>query len=102
MTASESFIPGGYEAFPSLVSDSKRVGLLGDMRRNREGKLEYVYSTERIEELVMQYGHYLANNPMPRGKATAERILDHLLFELAYRDGVYDEILNEDELCEEA
>lgn len=101
MSETDSFIPGGFEAFPSLKSDNERVGLLGSQILNKKGQLEYTYSTPRLEELVRQYGHYLNNDPMPRGKKTAERVMEHLLFELRYRSGGFNEIIKQDEICEE-
>lgn len=81
----------GFETFPSLQPDNKLVGEFS------------TWTIDVLEARVHQYGHFLSKEPMPRAKATANRVLDHLLFELAYRDGVYDEYIgkSEDELCEE-
>jgi hypothetical protein len=90
MTETDSFIPGGFESFPSLYADTKQVAEFS------------TWSTEVLEERVNQYGHFLSTPQMPRATETANRILDHLLFELAYRDGIYDEYTGkqEDELCQ--
>lgn len=90
MSETDSFIPGGFESFPSLHTDNQRVGEFSE------------WSTEVLEERVHQYGHFLSKDQMPRATATANRIMEHLLFELAYRDGVYDAYTGkqEDELCQ--
>ena len=82
------FIGGGFASFPRLEPDNKRVGEFSE------------WSTKALEERVHQYGHFLSKEQMPRATRTANRILNHLLFELAYRDGVYDTYIKQDELCE--
>jgi hypothetical protein len=58
---------------------------------------------EALPLMVDRYGDYLQRTDiMPRARLTGNRVLDHLLFEYAYRDGVYDEFLKtkvEDEIC---
>lgn len=92
METSSPFTGEGFESFPSLYADSKLVSEFSE------------WPTENLEARVHQYGQFLSKERMPRATATANRILDHLLFELAYRDGVYDEYTNkqEDELCQSA
>lgn len=79
------FASQGHESFPSLQSDNDRVGEFSE------------WSNENLEARVWQYGHFLSTEQMPRATKTANRILDHLLFELAYRDGVYDEYITKEE-----
>ena len=73
------FSSSGFESFPSLYADSKLVAEFSE------------WSTEVLEARVHQYGHFLSQEQMPRATETANRIMEHLLFELAYRDGVYDQ-----------
>lgn len=84
------FGSGGFERLPSLHIDNKRVGEFSE------------WTIDRLEELVNKYGQFLSKPQMPRATETANRILDHLLFELAHRDGIYDEITgkDKDELCQ--
>lgn len=83
-----SFTGEGFAPFPSLYADEKRIREAAEL------------STEVLERFVNEYGHFLSKPQMPRATATANRILDHMIFELAYRDGVYDEtIKQENELC---
>ena len=84
------FSSQGFESFPSLYADEQQVAEFSE------------WSTEVLEARVHQYGHFLSTPQMPRATETANRIMEHLLFELAYRDGVYDEQTGkqEDELCQ--
>lgn len=86
------FASGGFEEFPPLYFDNRDIATISE------------WPTEVLEERVHQYGQFLSKPQMPRATATANRILDHMIFELAFRDGVYDEYTgkSEDELCEEA
>lgn len=86
------FASQGFEPFPSLYADSQLISKFSE------------WPTEVIEARVTEYGQFLSKPQMPRATATGNRILDHLIFELGYRDGIYDEYTNkhEDELCEEA
>jgi hypothetical protein len=64
----------------------------------------YIYTTERLEAVILEYANFLRREDiMPRAAASAEAIIERSLFELAYRDGIYDETTtkDEDELCEE-
>lgn len=60
-------------------------------------------SLEALDYMVDEYGDFMQRTDiMPRARAAGNRILDHLLFEYGYRDGIYDEYLPpklEDETC---
>jgi hypothetical protein len=81
------FTPEGYKEFPGLIPDNARVGEFSE------------WETEVLEARVKQYGYFLQNDPMPRAKETATRIVAHLMFEIFWRRGGYDDY-NEDELCD--
>lgn len=76
----ETFVPSGFETFPNLYADDKLVG-------------EFSLLDRKIIELKLsEYTVFLQRTDiMERARGTAERVRDHLIFELAYRDGVYDE-----------
>lgn len=85
------FTGNGFESFPALYHDTERLHSVTE------------WPTDMLDERMMQYGKFLDGDTMPRAKQTATRILDHLLFEAACRDGVYDNDLRpmEDETCEQ-
>ena len=85
-----SFTTEGYESFPSLYQDTQRLHEVG----------EWPYDV--LENRVNEYGAFLTRQDlMPRAKATANRLLDHYLFELAYRDQVWDEVIKKGGVCEQ-
>lgn len=85
------FTGNGFETFPSIHVDNKRVAEFSE------------WTTPVLEEHTSQYAAFLQRDDlMPRARAQAERVLDHLLFELAYRDGIYDEFIEKNDVCEEA
>jgi hypothetical protein len=64
---------------PNVYSDSKRLGQFSE------------WDAEMLEARTMQYGEYLQTpDLMPRARLGADRVLNHLLFELAWRDGIYE------------
>lgn len=71
------FTPEGYKEFPGLIPDNARVGEFSE------------WPTEVLEARVKQYGYFLQDDPMPRAKETATRIVAHLMFELMWREGLY-------------
>lgn len=79
------FSGSGFETFPSLHADTAKITVFAEMDK------------DILERLANEYTDFLAReNLMPRAKATANRILDHVMFELAYREGVYAEYLEEE------
>ena len=67
--------------FPPLFTDAQRVREIAE------------WPQEILEEKAMLYGQFLCEDLMPRAKEQADYIMENVLFELAYRDGVYDEVL---------
>ncbi len=79
------FSGSGFETFPSLHADTAKITVFAEMDK------------DILERLANEYTDFLAReNLMPRAKATANRILGHVMFELAYREGVYAEYLEEE------
>ncbi len=79
------FSGSGFETFPSLHADTAKITVFAEMDK------------DILERLATEYTDFLSReNLMPRAKATANRILDHVMFELAYREGVYAEYLEEE------
>lgn len=73
------FTSSGYESFPSLHVDNKLVAEFSS------------WPIENLEHRVNEYTAFLQRpDLMPRAREQAERVREHILFELAYRDGVYD------------
>jgi hypothetical protein len=77
------FVGGGFAPFPDSYHDNLNVRNFSALNR---AALEY-----KTDE----YGAFMQRTDlMPRARAAGERILEHLIFELAYLDGVYDDVLN--------
>jgi hypothetical protein len=73
------FTTEGFESFPNIYVDNLQTHEFSTWNR------------AVLEARVMQYGTFLQQSDlMPRAKEGANRVMDHLLFELAWRDGVYD------------
>lgn len=90
----------GFRPFPNLYYDLMRTGEYA--MENPDGT--YIYTADRLEAVILEYANFLRREDiMPRATATAEAIIERSLFELAYRDGIYDETTakDEDELCTE-
>lgn len=88
MTAETGFTTEGYAPFPSVYFDNRDIGNCSE------------WSDERIEDLVTDYWLFLEGEDIqPRARKAAQRVLEHLGFEMDYRYGAYDYCLegNEDE-----
>ena len=71
---------GGFTPYPNTYHDSQNLGAISELPR------------EVLERRVDEYGKFMQRTDvMPRGRALGERILNHLLFEMAWQDGVYHE-----------
>jgi hypothetical protein len=84
------FMGDGFEPMPALYHDTKRLHHVAE------------WPQEMLDERLTEYGQFLQKeNLMPRAEATANRTMNHLLFEAAFRDGIYDNDLRkvEDETC---
>ena len=69
----------GFDSFPNTYEDNKQVGMFSDL------------SPEALEYKLNEYGRFLQRaDLMSRVRRIGNRILDHLLFEAACRDGIYD------------
>lgn len=87
------FTSQGGEVFPNTYSDLQTISEVAE------------WPIERLNHKANEYGKFLLREDlMPRALKAANFIMDRLLFEMAYRDGVYDPIINkvEDEICEAA
>ena len=74
------FTGDGFEGMPSIYQDNLQVRLFSTWER------------QVLEDRVTEYGHFLQREDlMPRARQGADRVMTHALFELAFRDGVYDE-----------
>jgi len=83
------FTSAGSFSFPNLHSDTEEV------RRVVE------WSDEQLEYKMSQYGEFMQRPEIqPRGRKLGEFILDRLIFDAACRDGVYDIVPLEDEVCD--
>jgi hypothetical protein len=91
------FTTEGKEPYPDLHLDRQKLVQIGD-----ETAQGYVYTTEYIEERVGFYTRYLANlSILKHHREQADRNLDGYIFELAFRDGIYDATnKREDEISE--
>ena len=79
------FAGKGFESFPHLYADTKKIAVFAEMEK------------EILERLSSEYTEFLSReNIMPRAREAANRILDHVMFELAYREGVYADYLIEE------
>jgi hypothetical protein len=83
-----AFTSTGFDVFPNVHSDEQEV-------------LKVVeWGDEKLLHKLDEYGSFLQRpDIMPRARKVADFILDRLIFDQACRDGVYDEFINEDELC---
>lgn len=79
-TESDSgFTTEGFITLPHFQADELRIDTIAET------------PIELLESRSTEYSQFLAGEIMPRARAASNRILNHLIFELAYRDGVYDE-----------
>lgn len=80
--------PRGDESLPNIYYDMLRTGEYAF--ENPDGS--YLYTSERLEAVILEYANFLRrDNVMPRAEDSANTIIDRTLFELAFRDGIYDE-----------
>ena len=83
------FTGEGFKPFPNTHSDLQEASKVVE------------WDDARLERKVHEYGHFLTRDDiMERARKTGALILDRLMFELACRDGIYDDY-REDELCVE-
>jgi hypothetical protein len=85
------FTGEGFAPFPNTYEDNKRIGACSTL------------SDQILEDKCKEYVLFVQRKDiMPRAVSIAGRILDHVMFELAFRDGIYDEytIKQEEELCD--
>lgn len=74
------FTGDGFVPFPNLHSDIHEVVAVAE------------WTNEHLEYKTDQYGQFMQREDiMPRARKTGDWILERLIFELAYRDGVYAE-----------
>ena len=83
-----------FPSFPNLNADMEQVHAVAE------------WTIEGLDYKTNEYGAFLQRkDPMPRAVAAANKILDLLLFEQGYRDGIY-KIYTvgkvEDEVCDGA
>ena len=79
------FTGSGFETFPHLYADTKKIEVFAEMDK------------EILERLANEYTEFLSRERlMPRAEATANRVLDHVMFELDFREGIYDEYLEKE------
>lgn len=79
------FTGSGKEHFPHFYADTQKIAVFAEMEK------------EILERLCDEYTQFLSrDNIMPRAETTANRILDHIMFELAYREGIYDDYLEKE------
>lgn len=88
-----NFSSEGTEPYPNLYLDKQRLLGIGALVVRDTG-IEYLYPIEYLETVVGQYTHFLADpDILPSHRERANRNLDGYIFELAFRDGVYDDTL---------
>jgi hypothetical protein len=76
--AGEGFVP-----FPNTYSDNLHIGDIPTMNR------------QVLDNKMMEYGAFVQRTDiMNRARSVGDRILNHLIFEAAWRDGVYEEQQN--------
>lgn len=76
----DGFTTGAREKFPNLHADYQQVGEFASWPQNA------------LERLYAEYTDFVKRDDlMPRAANSADTILAHLAFELAYREGIYGE-----------
>ena len=69
----------GFEQMPSLYRDNEHtIARMADM------------TSERLHELKDQYTAFISSEPMKHHQEQAERFLQHVVFELRYRAGEFE------------
>lgn len=76
------FATEGYEAVPNLYNDNKylveRVSGLDD---------------DVLDAKIIEYTSFLKSDALPHHRTQAERFLTHVMFEVQYRNGLFDEYI---------
>ena len=73
------------ERFPNTHTDNKDVGLFS------------LLSREALEEKIVVYTEFVTDkDTMKRAELAGRRVLLHAMFELDYRKGFYDEIIEDE------
>lgn len=76
-----AFVSQGKEKFPPLYFDNKDVANFSD---------DIKWPSDVLMARFALYADFLAQDDnMPRAVETANRITEHILFELQYREGIY-------------
>lgn len=78
MGEESTFTPEGRTPFPSLYQDNLQV---------REFS---TWSTQALNDHFQEYNAFLQGNNMPRAQEETRRVLQHIIFELGYREGLYE------------
>lgn len=93
------FTGEGFKPFPNTIADTKHLEDIANEER---------WPTANLEAKVWEYGEFLSREDiMIRARTMGERILTHLVEEIAHRDGQYNHLFdlavikNEDEVCEQ-
>jgi hypothetical protein len=82
-TETSAFTGEGFAPFPNVHSDHEHISGISE------------FADDVLDSKITEYGEFLQRQDlMPRALKLGNRVLDHLLFESAYRDGVY-EVSNE-------
>jgi hypothetical protein len=86
------FSGDGYQPFPNLHSDNQVIGQCSE------------WEDDRIENMVTDYWQFLERSDIqPRAIKLANRVLEHLGFEMDFRYGAYDSMIQlEDSVCDGA
>lgn len=72
------FTTEGFPPFPDCYHDNLRVAQFSALE------------DKALDWMVNEYGMFIQREDlMPRAKFAGNRVLDHLLFELGWRDGIY-------------
>lgn len=71
------FTSQGTAPYPALYQDSLRVSSFSEM------------TPDVLNDRFAEYTRFLGGDHLPKHKAAARRIIDHLAFELSYQEGLY-------------
>lgn len=81
-----AFNTEGQTPFPPTYEDNKHIGEFSDER---------LWSVQKLLGRLSVYEDFLKRDDlMPRAQETARRIKEHILFELLYREGYFNETIN--------
>jgi hypothetical protein len=77
----------GFTSYPNMYLDEQVLLRAAEL------------STEHLDYKMNQYGEFIQRpNLLPRHLEKAHKLLDRIIFEAAYRDGVYDYQPNHEEI----